>query len=103
MDLSFRTSGLATIASTARCAIVIGLLAIGSSVAIADGGSAIGSPQASSGAIIGIVTDANNRPVARATVKAVSADGAGFRATLTAVDGSYSFSDLPRGKWSVTT
>src|SRR5208282_116764 len=41
--------------------------------------------------------------VPRAKVTAVRADGSSFRATLSAVDGSYSFSDLPPGKWSITS
>ena len=57
---------------------------------------------ATPGAILGVVIDASQLPVARATVTAVSADGASFRAVLTGIDGSYALSDLPAGSWSIT-
>jgi hypothetical protein len=79
----------------------MGVFMVGSSAAMADGSTAAASPQAAPGALVGIVTNADKQPVARATVKAVRADGGSFRATLTASDGSYSFSDLPAGTWSV--
>jgi hypothetical protein len=81
--------------------VALGVLLSASTAALADDGSLVGTPQASSGAIIGIVTNADKLPVPRATVKAVRADGGSFRATLSGTDGSYSFSDLPPGKWSV--
>jgi len=101
MSLNFRNSTLTGAARSAKCIVAISVLVIASSVALADEGSVVGSPQASSGAIIGIVTNADKLPVPRATVKAVRADGSSFRATLSGTDGSYSFSDLPPGKWSV--
>ena len=55
----------------------------------------------SSGAIVGIVTNAAKLPVAGATVTAVKAGG-GIRATVSGSDGIYSFADLPPGAWSLT-
>jgi len=83
--------------------MAVGVLAMTSVAAMAGDDQSIVSPQASAGAIIGIVINKDKLPVPRATVKAVSADGGSFRATLTGSDGSYSFSDLPPGKWSVTS
>ncbi len=54
------------------------------------------------GAIVGLVTNPANAPVARATVTASRLDGAGIRSTLTGSDGVYSFADLPAGKWTIT-
>ena len=54
------------------------------------------------GAIVGLVTNPANAPVARATVTASRLDAAGIRATLTGSDGVYSFADLPAGKWTIT-
>ncbi len=54
------------------------------------------------GAIVGVVTDAANRPVARATVTAVRVNGSGIRATVSGSDGVYSFADMPEGNWSIT-
>jgi hypothetical protein len=56
---------------------------------------------ASSGAIVGIVRNADRVPVSYATVTAVRAGG-GIRATVSGSDGVYSFADLPPGKWSLT-
>ena len=55
------------------------------------------------GAIVGVVTDPDKRPLARVTVTAIRADGGGVRATVTNSDGVYSFSDLPPGIWSIST
>jgi hypothetical protein len=64
---------------------------------------AVGSPSASAGTIVGIVTTSTKMPVARATVTAVRVDGSGIRATVSGSDGVYAFADLPPGAWSVTT
>jgi hypothetical protein len=53
------------------------------------------------GAIVGVVSDAAQAPLAHATVTAVSTDGRAIRATISGSDGVYSFSDLPPGSWSV--
>jgi hypothetical protein len=97
MRFHFRDS-----ARAAKSIVAAGILAMTASIAMADVGPSIVSAQASAGAIIGIVTNADKLPVPRATVTAVRADGGSFRAALSGVDGSYSFSDLPPGKWSVT-
>jgi hypothetical protein len=96
-------AGSSTIAAAVRAAtrgITIGSLILGSAAALADGTATV---HASPGAIIGVVTDADHQPVARATVTATSADGATFRAVLSGFDGSYSLSDLAPGIWSLTT
>ncbi len=54
------------------------------------------------GAIVGLVTDANQAPVAHATVTAVKADGSAVRATISASDGMFTLPDLPAGEWTVT-
>jgi Putative beta-barrel porin-2, OmpL-like. bbp2/Carboxypeptidase regulatory-like domain len=59
-------------------------------------------PPAALGAIVGIVTNSANNPVARATVTARRADGHAIHATLSGNDGVYSFADLAPGTWSVT-
>ena len=56
---------------------------------------------ASPGALVGVVVDAANAPVARATVTAVREDGS-IRATVSDSSGAYSFGDLPPGKWSIS-
>jgi hypothetical protein len=98
MRFHFRDSALA-----AKSIVVIAMLAMTGSIAMADAGPSVGSPQASSGAIVGIVTNADKLPVPRATVTAVRADGGSYRAILSGADGSYAFSDLPPGKWSLTS
>src|ERR1019366_6478374 len=55
----------------------------------------------SSGAIVGIVTNAAKLPVAGATVTAVKAGG-GIRATVSNSEGVYTFADLAPGPWSLT-
>ncbi len=59
-------------------------------------------PPGAPGAIVGIVTNSTNNPVARATVTARRIDGHGIHATLSGNDGVYSFADLAPGTWSVT-
>jgi hypothetical protein len=54
------------------------------------------------GALVGLITDAQNVPVAHVTVTAVAAGGEAIRATLSGSDGVYSFGDLPAGNWSVS-
>ncbi len=53
------------------------------------------------GTIVGIVTNAEKQPVARATVTAIR-KGGGIRATISGSDGVYSFADLPPGSWYLT-
>jgi hypothetical protein len=53
------------------------------------------------GTIVGIVTSAENLPVAGATVTATR-EGGGIRATISGSDGVYSFADLPPGSWHLT-
>jgi hypothetical protein len=55
------------------------------------------------GAIVGVVTNSAKLPVAHATVTARRVDGSGIRATISGNDGIYSFSDLPSGRWSITS
>ncbi|MGD0505400.1 MAG: TonB-dependent receptor [Steroidobacteraceae bacterium] len=55
------------------------------------------------GAIVGVVTNAANLPIAHATVTARRVGGGGIRATISGNDGIYSFGDLPSGRWSVTS
>jgi len=54
------------------------------------------------GAIVGVVTNDAKKPVAQATVTAMTADGHAIRATMSGSDGVYSFADLPAGSWTVT-
>jgi hypothetical protein len=56
--------------------------------------------KASSGTIVGIVTNSAQLPVAGATVTAISAS-ARIRATISGSDGVYSFSDVLPGLWSI--
>ncbi len=60
-------------------------------------------PKAALGAIVGVVTNSANQPVARATVTALRVDGGGVRATVANSEGVYSFADLPPGVWSITS
>src|SRR6202042_2691933 len=92
-----------TLADSARALqIIITLLAIASSAAMADGAPAVANPKESTGAIVGIVTNSAKLPVAGATVTAFRVDGSGIRATISGTDGIYSFADVPSGKWSIT-
>src|SRR5215831_12175457 len=54
------------------------------------------------GAIVGRLTTPAGAPVANATVTAIRTDGGAIRATLSASDGVYSFSDLTPGAWRVS-
>ena len=54
------------------------------------------------GTIVGVVTNAANGSVARATVTARRVDGSGIRSTISSSEGVYSFNDLPAGLWTVT-
>ena len=54
------------------------------------------------GTIVGVVTNAANGPVVRATITAKRVDGSGIRSTISNSEGVYSFNDLPAGLWSVT-
>jgi len=58
--------------------------------------------KSSSGAIVGIIVNAANLPVAHATVTALRADGSAIRATISGSDGVYSFADLAPGTWTIT-
>jgi hypothetical protein len=76
---------------------------LGSSVQSAEpAAAASGSPKTALGAIVGIVTDSSQQPVAHATVTALRADGGGIRATVSGSDGVYSFGDLSPGSWVLT-
>jgi Putative beta-barrel porin-2, OmpL-like. bbp2/Carboxypeptidase regulatory-like domain len=66
-------------------------------------GPTTGSAQEATGAIVGLVTNSAKLPVARATVTAARATGGGLRATVSSSDGTYSFSDLPPGAWTITS
>ena len=79
-----------------------GVGAIGSNVQSEPSAPASGGPKTALGAIVGIVTDSSQQPVAHATVTAVRADGGGIRATVSGSDGVYSFGDLPAGSWTLT-
>jgi hypothetical protein len=59
--------------------------------------------RAALGTIAGVVRDANQRPVADATVTATRLDADGIRTTISNSEGVYSFSDLPAGTYSVMT
>src|ERR1700733_5507371 len=52
------------------------------------------------GAIVGVVTNDAKKPVAQATITAMTADGHAIRATMSGSDGVYSFADLPPGSWT---
>ena len=97
-----------------RIAIPVALVWLGCATAVAGVGPngsnvqaepsapASGSPKTALGAIVGIVTDSSQQPVAHATVTAVRADGGGIRATVSGSDGVYSFGDLSAGSWALT-
>ena len=51
-------------------------------------------------AIVGVVTNDAKKPVAQATITAMTADGHAIRATVSGSDGVYSFADLPPGSWT---
>jgi hypothetical protein len=101
--LNLNSSTLAFAVRVAMCLVASGVLAPVSLQAVAASGPVDEMPRASYGAIVGLVTDASKQPMARVIVKAVRADGGSFRATLTGNDGSFSFSDLSPGRWSVTS
>ena len=102
MGFDERALTLADIARAAKSTVVLGLLVMAASVAMADVSPAVGGISASSGAIVGIVRNSANLPVAQATVTATKAGGGGIRATISGSDGVYSFADLPPGAWSIT-
>ena len=52
---------------------------------------------------MGLVTNSAKLPVGRATVTAARVTGGGLRATVSNSDGTYSFSDLPPGAWTITS
>jgi Putative beta-barrel porin-2, OmpL-like. bbp2/Carboxypeptidase regulatory-like domain len=91
-------------AHSVRRLILIGLMYWVMPAAIAGGAS----PEASatikvlSGAIVGIIRNGAQSPVAGATVTAVRADGGGIRATISSSDGVYSFADVAPGSWLLT-
>src|SRR5579862_3243044 len=58
--------------------------------------------EATVGTVVGLVTNAANAPVARATVTATSADGRAMRATVSTSEGLYTFADLPPGRWLIS-
>ena len=85
--------------------LVTGLaLAAGSAAAFAADNAPTIAPAAAPalGTIVGLVTNASHAPVAHATVTASLNGGATIRSTLSGNDGTYSFSDLPAGNWSLT-
>jgi hypothetical protein len=65
-------------------------------------GSASATAREAGGAIVGLVVNSAKLPVARATVTAARPTGGGLRATVSNSDGTYSFSDLPPGTWTIT-
>jgi hypothetical protein len=58
-------------------------------------------PAVMTGAIIGIVSNADKLPVPQATLKIIKGDGTSFHAMLSGPDGSFAFSDLSPGTWSL--
>ncbi len=80
------------------------LIAISPSFALDAASAPSNAPavKASAGAIVGRLTNAQNMPIAGATVTAVRADGGAIRATISGSDGVYSFADLAPGVWSLT-
>src|SRR5271170_1470004 len=56
----------------------------------------------SAGALVGIIRNSTNMPVAGATVTATRKDGSGIRASISGSDGMYSFADVAPGEWSLT-
>jgi hypothetical protein len=53
------------------------------------------------GTIAGVLTDAANAPLARATVTLIKESGVDVRSTISGRDGTYSFDNLPSGKWTL--
>ena len=75
----------------------------GSAVAVLAAGFLLPAGYAATpGAIVGVVRNSANAPVASATVTALRAGGEAIRATVSASDGVFSFADLPPGNWSLT-
>ena len=70
-------------------------------VRAADPAAFADSQTATLGAIVGVLTDKVKSPVAHATVTATKDNGSSIRATVSALDGTYSFADLSPGKWSL--
>ena len=85
--------------------LITGLaLATGSAAAFAADAAPMAAQAAAPalGTIVGQVTDTTHAPVAHVTVTASMNGGATIRSTLSGNDGTYSFSDLPPGVWSLT-
>jgi hypothetical protein len=80
--------------------LAVGIFAAAAQFAAADPAPA-SAQRATTGALVGIVTDASKSPLAHATVTAASEEGH-IRATVAGTDGVFSFSDLPPGLWTLT-
>jgi hypothetical protein len=65
--------------------------------------SPVAQAQDAAGAIVGVVADSAKLPIAHATVTVRRVGGSGIRATISGSDGVYSFSDLPSGRWSISS
>jgi hypothetical protein len=70
--------------------------------AVRAGGAEAPTGKVSSGAIVGVLTNAAKLPVAGATVTATRADGGAIRATVSSSEGIYSFADVTPGEWSIS-
>ncbi len=80
------------------CAVTVGAVLPKSSIADAPAAMV----KVSSGAIVGILTNAAKRPIGGATVTAIRSYGGAIRATISGGDGMYSFADLAPGVWSLS-
>ena len=83
--------------TVAASLLVVGL---GSGVAWAETPAAIAAESAVPGTLVGVLTDAAKAPVGRVTVT-IHKEGGGIRSTVSATDGTYTFADLPPGKWTL--
>jgi hypothetical protein len=54
------------------------------------------------GAIVGVIKNSSQAPVAGATLTATRTDGTAIRAAISASDGVYSFPDLAPGSWTIS-
>src|ERR1022692_3230212 len=83
--------------------LLISVAAIGLTVPVTHADElAAQTVNASPGAIIGSVRNADKVPVSGATITAVRADGGSIRAALSGSDGVYLLADLPPGQWNLT-
>ena len=94
-----------TLKTLSRYVLLAAVTLLAAQPALADAPAAAATAAATKatvGAVVGLVRNSANLPIAEATVTATRMDGGGVRATVSGSDGVYSFADLPSGSWSLT-